>query len=174
MISQRKLEKLCCVRFLVFFVAVIAFMSFSLPLWSQNGTGNGQSAAQSERERLDSNALATLSVGLVIQSFGYIGAFADLLSKGVYEPEIVRSMLGETVQYLTNAQNVLHQYQNRSVSVSPGDRRYIGEVENILVLLIQEAESLSSFALSHSEEDLQNYRTSRDKALKLIDKLTKP
>jgi hypothetical protein len=118
--------------------------------------------------------VATLSVGLVIQSFGYIGIIADLMTSQIYDTERISNMLGETVQYLTNVQNLLHQYQNRGLNVSRGDRKFIGEIEEIVVLLIQEAESLSAFNQSHLEADLQGYRTSREKALKLIDKLTKP
>jgi hypothetical protein len=155
----------------VLLTAALLALALCLPAWGQT---EAPDPGQDERESLDSNAIATLSVGLVIQSLGYVGIYADLLSKGVYDPELVTKMLGETVQYMTNARNVLHQYQSRSVEVRSGDRRYLGEIENILNLLIQEAESLSAFARTRSEDDLQKYRESREKAIKLIDKLTKP
>ncbi|MDR2459899.1 MAG: hypothetical protein LBE38_03820 [Deltaproteobacteria bacterium] len=155
-----------CIKLTVF----IAIMAMAAALRAQNGTGADEEI--SERVRLDSNTIATLSVGLVIQSFGYIGTYADLLSRNVYEPQQVRQMLGETIQYLSNAKNVLNQYQDRNIEVSPGDRRYLKEISEILDILIQEADSLSSFAQSHSEEDLKKYKDSRERALKLIDKLT--
>jgi hypothetical protein len=147
-----------------------AFFAFTAPILAQGNTG--ADAEVSEREKLDINTIATLSVGLVIQSFGYIGTYADLLSKGVYEPQQVREMLGETIQYLSNARSVLNQYQNSDIAISPGDRRYLKEISAILDILIQEADSLSSFAQSHSEEDLKKYKDSWEQALKLIERLT--
>jgi hypothetical protein len=130
----------------------------------------GAESSVSERERLDINTIATLSVGLVIQAFGYIGVYGDLLGRDVYEPQLVIQMLGDTVAYLRNAQNQLRLYQDSSLGVNPGDQQYLAEMSAILALLIEEAESLSSFAQTRSESDLQKYRDARDNAWALISK----
>ncbi|MDR1313595.1 MAG: hypothetical protein LBQ12_07845 [Deltaproteobacteria bacterium] len=128
----------------------------------------------SEREIQDLNAIATLSVGLVIQSFGYIGAYGDLLSSGAYDSQQVINMLGDTVKYLGNAHRELARYQDPGFAVSSGDRQYLAEVTTILELLIEEAESLRGFANSRAEGDLARYRVARDNAWKRIDRLIKP
>ncbi|MDR1164836.1 MAG: hypothetical protein LBO66_03015 [Deltaproteobacteria bacterium] len=136
------------------------------PAAAQDSPGEG--AAVSPREIQDLNTIATLSVGLVIQAFGYIGTYADLLSRDVYEAQLVTQMLGDTVRYLRNALVQLRLYQDASLDVSRGDRQYLAEITEILVLLIEEAESLSAFAQTHAESDLQNYKDARDKAWSLI------
>ncbi|MDR2350235.1 MAG: hypothetical protein LBF41_06375 [Deltaproteobacteria bacterium] len=155
------------------FVLLASVPATGLRAFSQSSADTGQqNSKQSEREMLDINAIATLSVGIVIQSYGYIGIFADLYGKGVYDARQVKEMLDVTVQYLNNAQNILHKYQSRSVDVAPGDRRYIAEIEGILVILIREAENLLSFTQTRSEADLAKYNESRVQAHKLLEKFT--
>jgi hypothetical protein len=134
----------------------------------------GQVPQGSERESQDLNTIATLSVGLVIQSFGYIGTYGDLLASGAYDSQQVANMLGDTVRYLSNAHRDLARYQDPGFNVSAGDRQYLAEVTTILELLIQEAESLRGYASTRAEGDLANYRSARDTALRRIDRLIKP
>ncbi|MDR2611896.1 MAG: hypothetical protein LBG06_03365 [Deltaproteobacteria bacterium] len=135
---------------------------------------DAQEPQSSEREKQDLNTIATLSVGLVIQSFGYIGVYGDLLSSGAYESEQVVNMLGDTVKYLTNARRDLVRYQDPGFSLSPGDRAYLSDVAQIMTLLIEEAESLRGFAQSRAEGDLGKFRSARDSALKRINLLIRP
>ncbi|MDR1082234.1 MAG: hypothetical protein LBQ79_15100 [Deltaproteobacteria bacterium] len=141
---------------------------------SQEQPVPGQAPQGSERESQDLNTIATLSVGLVIQSFGYIGAYGDLLSSGAYDSQQVINMLGDTVRYLSNAHRDLSRYQAPGSTVSAGDRQYLAEVTTILELLIEEAESLRGFANTRAEGDLARYRSARDTAWKRIDRLIKP
>jgi hypothetical protein len=130
-----------------------------------------QEPGTSERERQDINTIATLSVGLVIQSFGYIGVYGDLLSSGSYESGQVIAMLGETVRYLSNAHRELARYQNPAFGVSAGDRQYLADVATIVELLIVEAESLRAFAQNRTEANLAKYRDARATVLTRIDRL---
>jgi hypothetical protein len=133
----------------------------------------GQDSQVSERESHDLNTIATLSVGLTLQAFGYIGAYGDLFSSGAYESEQVINMLGDAVRYLANAHRELARYQDPDFSLTPGDRRYLAEVASIIELLIQEAESLRLFAQSRDDGDLQKFRRARDNAWKRLDRLIK-
>jgi hypothetical protein len=156
-------------------LAIVSALAFPLlagapPLAAQVG----QSPQTSERETQDINTIATLSVGLVIQSFGYIGVYGDLLSSGAYDSNQVINMLGDTVKYLTNAHRELSRYQSPGFDLSPGDRQYLAEVAAIVALLIEEAESLRGFAQTRAEDDLVKFRGARDNAWKRIERLIKP
>jgi hypothetical protein len=144
-------------------------MTLAVPVSAQNVPD--ESTPQG-REWLDINTIATLSIGLVIQSFGYIGIYGDLLSQGVYTSEKVSEMLNETVKYLGNANTIINMYQNRNIQMNPGDKRYLATISQIIDLLIKEAKSLSAFSQSHAEDDLKEYNLSREKAWDLISKLT--
>ncbi|MDR2340608.1 MAG: hypothetical protein LBF40_10860 [Deltaproteobacteria bacterium] len=138
------------------------------PLFAQAAKGpNGDS----DRESLDLNTIATLSVALVFQAYGYIGTYADLLSTGVYEADRVNAMLKETTIYLQNSRDRLTLFQTSAMGLSSGDKKYIAEVVTILDLLISEAQSLSAFALNHNENDLKQYEASKTKAWSSISKL---
>ena len=155
--------RLCLIPALVLMIAASAGA-----LYAQNGRS---ADAQTERERLDLNAIATLSVAVLIQSYGYIGTYADLFSTGVYDAERVNQMLRETTIYLRNSRDQLKLFQSSAAGVSSGDRQYLGEVTDILDLLIAEAESLSAFTLSHNQDDLRKYEANKTRAWSRLSKL---
>ncbi|MDR3153569.1 MAG: hypothetical protein LBW85_04675 [Deltaproteobacteria bacterium] len=128
----------------------------------------------SEREKLDLTTIATLSVGLIIQSYGYIGVYGDLLSSGAYDSNQVINMLGDTVKYLSNAHRELVRYQDPAFNVTQGDRQYLAEVAEIVTLLIGEAESLRAYAQSRADDDLSKFRRARDTVLSRIQRLIRP
>jgi hypothetical protein len=107
----------------------------------------------------------------MLQSFGYIGTYADLYGKGVYDAERVNRMLRETTIYLQNSRDRLRLFQTSAMGLSTGDKKYLAEVVTILDLLIAEAESLSAFALNHNQDDLKNYEANKDKAWTRLSKL---
>ncbi|MDR2352898.1 MAG: hypothetical protein LBF22_06990 [Deltaproteobacteria bacterium] len=147
--------------FFLFFLFSLFFMVSSIQAQDEMET-------MTEREILDINTIATLSVGLVIQSYGYIGTYADLLGNNVYEPGKVTQMLGDTVKYLENALYQLRLYESATIDIKPGDKQYLKDVAAIIVILIQEAKSLQAFAQTHAEPDLLSYKEAREKAWKLI------
>jgi hypothetical protein len=169
---KRKADRWSVRRFIPLITTFVFFL-LCFPLLAQTDNENGQTPKELAREKLDINTIATLSVGIVIQTYGYIGTYGDLLGKGVYDATLVVQMLRDTIQYLNNAQNVIHQYQSRTIDVASGDRRFLGEIEEIIKILIQEAENLTTFAQTHKVEDLEKFNDSRKHALRLIDKLTK-
>jgi hypothetical protein len=126
---------------------------------------------RTERESLDLNTIATLSVALVFQAYGYIGTYADLLGAGVYEGAKVTEMLKETIIYLQNSRDRLKLFQTSAMGLSAGDKRYLAEVVEILDLLIAEARSLSSFAANPNHEDRKSYEANKTKAWSSISKL---
>ena len=134
-------------------------------------TGGGQekdSLAQ-QKDMLHLNTIGAFSAGFVLQSYGYIGVLADALSKGVYTPDLVRSMLSETMSYMRNVNTQLKQYQNNSL-VSASDRKFMAQMVEIIDLLIAEATALSAFAQSKNADDLKQFEEARKNAWKNIKK----
>ncbi|MDR1084106.1 MAG: hypothetical protein LBP22_04425 [Deltaproteobacteria bacterium] len=122
------------------------------------------SPGSAERESLHLNTIGTYSAGFVLQSFGYIGVLADVLSQGVYEPEMVSSMLGETITFLKNANQQLTLYQDKNLQISQADQKFIIGISEIIRDLTAEAEALSSFAQSRKQEDLERFEAARKQA----------
>jgi hypothetical protein len=134
-------------------------------MWAQNARPSAPVA--DEKDILHLNTIGAFSAGFVIQSYGYIGVLADALSKGVYEPDLVRSMLSETVSYLRNVNTQLQKYQSAGL-IASGDKKFIATMMDIIDQLIAEAEALSSFAQTKSKEDLARYENARGDAWKNI------
>ncbi len=130
--------------------------------------GAEKSAAQ-EREALHLNTIGAFSAGFALQSYGYIGVLADALSKNIYPPDLVISMLTETTNYLRNINTQLQKYQNNAL-VAPGDRKFISSMMEIVTQLIAEADALSSFAKTKSADDLKRFEEARKNAWKNIKK----
>lgn len=124
-------------------------------------------ALATEKDALHLNTIGAFSAGFVLQSYGYIGVLADSLSQGVYAPDLVRSMLTETINYLRKVHTQLQKYQGGGLIV-PGDLRFITSVMNIINQLMIEAEALSSFAQTKGEADLKRFEESRKNAWKNI------
>jgi hypothetical protein len=108
--------------------------------------------------------MGTFSAGFVLESYGFIGCLADLLHHGVYEPETVRSMLGETKVFLEKSLANMRIYQDRTITVSPKDLQFINGISEITVYLIAEADSLASYSETFDMEDYRRYKDSREKA----------
>jgi hypothetical protein len=117
------------------------------------------------------NTIGTYSAGFVLQSYGYIGVLADIFSQQVYDPDMVRSMLGETITYLNNARNQLLFYQSPDVSLPKADLEFINSIGSIINDLVVEAEALSAFSESLQEADLLRFQEARLNAWAKIKKL---
>jgi hypothetical protein len=116
------------------------------------------------REQIHLGSLGTFSAGFVLEAYGYIGVLADVLHYGVYEPEIVRSMLGETQVFLEKSLEKLKVYQDKTITVSEEDLKYINGIADVLKNLIVEAESLASYCQTFNKEDFNRFKDSRAKA----------
>lgn len=136
---------------------------------------NNPSASQSqsllakEERDLHLNTIGAFSAGFVLQSYGYIGVLADAMSKDVYSPDLVRTMLAETVTYLRNIRTQLDKYRNSGL-VTNSDLKFINSMTEIIDLLIEEAQALSSFAKSKSADDLKKFEEARKNAWRNIRK----
>ncbi|MDR1656425.1 MAG: hypothetical protein LBT47_02565 [Deltaproteobacteria bacterium] len=117
------------------------------------------------------NTIGTYSAGFVLQSYGYIGVLADVFSQNIYDPSIVRSMLGETITYLNNARKQLVDYQTLQIPLSKTDLSFIDSISDILADLLIEAEALRDFTESHKADDLKRFNDSRQNAWTRIKKL---
>jgi hypothetical protein len=113
-------------------------------------------------------ALGAYSAGFVLEAYGYIGLLADVLHHGVYEPEIVKSMLGETRIFLQKALDRLEVYRRGQVTVQPEDLAFINGIAEIVTLLIQESDGLAAYCDGFAKEDFERFRDSRQKAWTLI------
>jgi hypothetical protein len=116
------------------------------------------------REFVHLSMLGTFSAGFVLETYGFIGSLADLLHHGVYEPETVRSMLGETKIFLQKSLDNLRVYQDKTITVSPRDLQFINGISEITAHLITEADSLIAYAESFDIEDYNRYKDARAKA----------
>jgi hypothetical protein len=126
-------------------------------------------SSNAEKDALHLNTIGAFSAGFVLQSYGYIGALADALSKKVYTPDFIRPMLAETTAYLRNVNGQLKKYHGSGLE-SASDRKFVDSVIKIIEQLIIEAEALASFAQTTSAEDLKRYDDARKNALQLIKK----
>jgi hypothetical protein len=161
--------------FKIFFLLFFSFSAFAA------GTAFGQAPLPQpplkdglpgpiERESLHLNTIGAYSAGFVLQSYGYIGVLADALSQGVYEPEVVSSLLKETVNFLQNTNQQLTLYQDKKYKMSEADQKFIVGISQIINDLSAEANSLASFAQGHKQEDLELFEASRQKAWEGIKK----
>jgi hypothetical protein len=116
------------------------------------------------REAVHLTTIGTYSAGFVLQSYGYIGVLADMYSQGAYEPDMVRSMLGETITYLNNAKEQLKAYQGQDLQISKGDQAFINGISDIIEDLIAEATALSTFTENRLDSDLASFNNSRQEA----------
>jgi hypothetical protein len=136
------------------------------------GPGVAQSALDLEKDTLHLNTIGAFSAGFVLQAYGYIGVLADVLSKQVYPPDLIRTMLGETITYMRNINAHLLKYSS-GPPIAPGDLEFIAAIMDIINYLIAEAEALSSFTETKSDNDLRRYDEARGNAWKAIKKTFK-
>lgn len=156
----------------MFFLALLLIGPGADRASAQTITGGSSSAGGQgavDKDALHLNTIGAFSAGFVLQSYGYIGVLADALSKNVYAPELVRSMLAETTSYLRNVNTQLGKYQ-ASGAIASGDLKFINSMMVIIDHLIAEAEALSSFAQTKSEADLKKFEDARQNAWKNIKK----
>lgn len=142
-----------------------------VPVSAQSSGAQGAAGdLAAEKDVLHLNTIGVFSAGFVLQSYGYIGVLADALSKNVYTPDMVRPMLAETISYLRNVNTQLKKYQSGNL-VAAGDQKFIGSIMEIISQLTTEAEALSSFAQTKSEDDLKRFDAARKNALANIKKV---
>jgi hypothetical protein len=134
--------------------------------------GVAQPGLDTEKDTLHLNTIGAFSAGFVLQAYGYIGVLADVLSKEVYPPDLVRTMLGETITYMRNVNSQLLKYRS-GPPIAPGDLEFISAIMEIINHLIAEAEALSSFTQTKSDSDLKRYDEARGNAWKSIQKTFK-
>ncbi|MDR3153568.1 MAG: hypothetical protein LBW85_04670 [Deltaproteobacteria bacterium] len=158
---------------LAFALAAFLFPAAS-PLMAQEAASPPPSAAPAiedtpaAREMVHLGALGAYSAGFVLEAYGYIGLLADVLHHGVYEPEIVKSMLGETRVFLQKALEKLTVYRNGTVTVQPEDLVFINGIAEIITLLIAEADGLAAYCEGFSKSDFERFSESRTRAWALI------
>jgi hypothetical protein len=124
------------------------------------------------RETLHLNTIGTYSAGFVLLSYGYIGVLADALGQRIYEPDVVHSMLRETIIYLNNANNQLKSYKNHENELSESDLNFLSSISGIIGDLIIEAEALSEVA-SGDDSALDRYNAARKEAWQRIKQILK-
>ncbi|MDR2368379.1 MAG: hypothetical protein LBF58_09785 [Deltaproteobacteria bacterium] len=122
------------------------------------------------RETLHLNTIGTYSAGFVLLSYGYIGVLADALGQRVYEPDVVNSMLRETITYLNNANNQLKSYKDHESELSESDLNFLSGISSIIGDLIIEAEALADFA-SGEDAALDRYNNARKEAWQRIKRI---
>jgi hypothetical protein len=148
-----------------FALVLVVFLALEAVALAQSQEPSNQvSDTPAGREFIHLSMLGTFSAGFVLETYGFIGSLADLLHHGVYEPDTVRSMLGETKIFLQKALDNLRVYQDKTVTVSPRDLQFINGIAEITAYLIAEAESLAAYAESFSVDDYDKYKDARAKA----------
>ena len=154
-------------------MAVLAAALCLTPALAQ-GQPNGASqfGPEAEKDTLHLNTIGAFSAGFVLQAYGYIGVLADVLSREVYPPDLVRDMLGETITYMRNVNAQLLKYHS-GPPIAQGDLEFIAAILEVINHLIAEAEALSSFTMTKNDSDLRRYNDARDNAWKSIRKTFK-
>jgi hypothetical protein len=146
------------------------------PVRGQNSVSVSPGAAPpglyAGKDTLHLITIGAFSAGFVLQAYGYIGVLADVLSKEVYSPALVRTMLGETITYMRNVNAQLLKYQS-GPPIAQGDLEFIAAIMEIINYLIAEAEALSSFTQTKSDSDLRRYDEARKNAWNSIRKTFK-
>lgn len=165
-------------RFILSCAVLAVAVFFSGPLMAQAPAPNAQAAPglpQGQnftdamvREAHHLNTIGTYSAGFVLQSYGYIGVLSDVFSQQIYDGDMVRSMLGETITYLNNAHNQLMYYKSPEVKLPKADLDFIATIGDIINDLVGEAEALSAFTQTLQDEDLERFRVARQNAWKKI------
>jgi hypothetical protein len=153
-------------------VLTTALCLSSGPALGQAVGGAASPGTDAEKDTLHLNTIGAFSAGFVLQAYGYIGVLADVLSKEVYPPDLVRTMLGETITYMRNVNAQLMKYQS-GPPIAPGDLEFIAAIMEIINHLIAEAEALSSFTQTKSDSDLRRYDEARGNAWNNIKKTFK-
>jgi len=154
-------------------VLATALCLSSGPALGQAVGGAASPGTDAEKDTLHLNTIGAFSAGFVLQAYGYIGVLADVLSsKEGYPPDLVRTMLGETITYMRNVNAQLMKYQS-GPPIAPGDLEFIAAIMEIINHLIAEAEALSSFTQTKSDSDLRRYDEARGNAWNNIKKTFK-
>ncbi len=107
-------------------------------------------------------AIGVLSGQNIYVTYAYIGSVADGYSKRAYTPEQVQSLMKEVIGLTDVA--IEHLEKVEATKIIDPDRKAIERVVEIMRLLKQEAEALSTFTRTESDADLQAYEAARTSA----------
>ncbi|MDR0354804.1 MAG: hypothetical protein LBJ64_03600 [Deltaproteobacteria bacterium] len=160
-------------NYFVRFCVVVLSVCLSLPLFGAVLFAQDNAASQppivgtdiqNQLETLHLNTIGTYSAGFVLQSYGYIGVLADVLSQKVYDRDIVQTMLKETIVYINNASAQLASYKSPQFELSREDLAFLNRINAILLDLAKEAGALADFAESRNNEDLKRFHDARNDA----------
>jgi len=107
-------------------------------------------------------AIGVLSGQNIYVTYAYIGSVADGYYKRAYTPEQVQSLMKEVIGLTDVA--IEHLKKVETTKIVDSDRKAIERVVEIMGLLKQEAEALSTFTRTESDADLQAYEAARTSA----------
>jgi len=104
-------------------------------------------------------AIGVLSGQNIYTTYAYIGAVADGYGDSTYDAQHVQQLMAEIVGMSKASREGLEKV--RATNIVDQDKATIADVISILDLLSQEAEALSRYAGSSSDQDLQAYEKAR-------------
>ena len=100
-----------------------------------------------------------LAGSYIYTSYAYIGATADAFAKDLYPASQVKTMMDEKVKMINHLIDMIQKVQ--ATNIAENDRKFLGSMLEVLELLKNEAQSLSTFAVSKNPQDLEKYDQAR-------------
>lgn len=108
----------------------------------------------------------------VYNTYITIGAIADAYVNDVYNADRVKELMGEQVSMLQTVIDMLAKCrQAKSNGLSADDVLYVQELIDCMTSLKKEAQGLSDYSATKSEEAQDRYNVNRDKAWNQISAL---
>jgi hypothetical protein len=104
-------------------------------------------------------AIGVLSGQNIYTTYAYIGSIADGYGDSTYDAQHVQQLMAEIVGMTNVSRDSLEKV--RATNIVDQDKAAIAEVISILDLLSQEAEALSRYVQSGSDQDLKAYDKAR-------------
>lgn len=128
-------------------------------------TFSGFSTLQAQCDINVREAFGGVSSIMIYNTYITIGAIGDAHEKGVYDAEYVKGLMGEQTSMLQTAIDLLAKCKEvKSNGLEAGDIDYIKGLIKCLESLKGEAQGLSDYVISKSEDALLTYNTNRKKA----------
>lgn len=130
------------------FIAILAALTFCSGI-----------PAQAADEALYLETIGGLVGSYIYTSYAYIGATADAFAKDLYPASQVKTMMDEKVKMINHLMDMIQKVQ--ATNIAENDRRFLGSMLEVLELLKNEAQSLSTFAVTKNPQDLEKYDQAR-------------
>ena len=129
--------------------------------------------AQTCEEREDKllTIVGSFSVGMLYNTYGLIGSVADAYGKDAYTAETVTDLMNAQRNLADNIIKMLDGLIQENMLKDENDKTYVTGVKDILAGLKKQAEILTNYAKTNSNQHQKAYEQQRQKNWKDISRL---